>query len=133
LPLTARLDLSPDVDGRATLYADDIARIPFRHTQLVVLAACSTAYGANRRGEGVFSLARPFLSAGVPTVLATLWNVDDEAASRLFLAFHQQLRLHAGAAKALRAAQLEMLAGADERFRLPHAWAAAIAIGGVDE
>src|SRR5262249_3901189 len=64
----------------SALFANEIEARPWPRplrTQLVVLAACGTALGASYRGEGPISLARSFLSAGVPAVLASFWDVDD--------------------------------------------------------
>ena len=60
-------------------------------TRLVVLAACRTAAGVVSRREGALSLARPFLAAGVPNVIASLWDVDDALSRRFFVAFHRAL------------------------------------------
>jgi len=76
----------PDATSR-NLFAREIALQSFPSTQLVVLGACRTTAGRIRRGEGVFSLARPFLAAGVPIVVASLWDVDDRASRRLLSRF----------------------------------------------
>lgn len=47
-------------------------------TQVVILSACETNTGRKVTGEGVFSLARGFAVAGVPTAIATLWNADEK-------------------------------------------------------
>jgi tetratricopeptide (TPR) repeat protein len=113
-----------------TLFAHEIVRMAFERTRLVVLAACRTSVGRVRRGEGVFSLARPFLAAGVPTVVASLWDVDDRATRQLFVAFHQALRKGAAAADALRAAQLAALAKGTASPGDPMNWASFAVIGG---
>jgi CHAT domain-containing protein len=113
-----------------TLFAHEITRMAFDRTRLVVLAACRTSAGRVRRGEGVFSLARPFLAAGVPTVVASLWDVDDRATRTLFVAFHQALGKGAAAADALRAAQLAALANGAGSLGDPFNWASFAVIGG---
>ncbi|TVP53821.1 MAG: CHAT domain-containing protein, partial [Mongoliibacter sp.] len=45
-------------------------------TQLIVLAACNTGVGKNISGEGIFSLARGFAAAGIPSSITTLWEVE---------------------------------------------------------
>ena len=91
-PLLSRLSFSPVGDDRERpLFAHEISRLRFSRTQLVVLAACSTAVGTISRGEGAISVARPFLSAGVPVVVASQWDVDDVATRDLFLEFHRVL------------------------------------------
>jgi CHAT domain-containing protein len=85
----------------AQIRAEDFGRV-----RLLVLSACSTAGGAVERGEGVLSLARPFLAAGVRQVLATVSAVDDDVAP-LLVNFHRKIREGATPAAALRAVQLE--------------------------
>lgn len=114
------------------LFAHEITRMAFARTRLVVLAACRTSAGRVRRGEGVFSLARPFLAAGVPEVVASLWDVDDRATRTLFVAFHQALQRGAAAADALRTAQLAALAQHDPSLREPLAWASFAVVGGAE-
>ena len=45
--------------------------------ELAVLSACSTGDGKLQKGEGVISLARAFTYAGIPSVVMTLWDVED--------------------------------------------------------
>ena len=77
------------------------------------------------------SAARPFMIAGVPTVVATLWPVDSEASAELMISFHEhRTRDHLPAAEGLRRAQIEMARGPDPRFQHPYYWAAFTTIGG---
>jgi CHAT domain-containing protein len=46
-------------------------------TQLVLLSACQTNVGRTATGEGIYSLARGFAAAGIPSVAATLWKADE--------------------------------------------------------
>jgi CHAT domain-containing protein len=81
----------------------------------------------------VSSLARPFLAAGVPAVVASLWNVGDRATAPLLVAFHRRLRDGRDPLSALRAAQLELLRGPAPALRSPASWAAFEVFGGVEE
>ena len=76
------------------------------------------------------SLARPFIAAGVPTVVASLGDVDDRAGQALFVAFHDALRRGSSVVDAMRDAQLRALAGSDAVFRDPANWATFVVIGG---
>lgn len=103
---------------RGLLTAEAIAGLRLAEMDLAVLSACETGLGTELVGEGVFGLQRAFHLAGCRTVVASLWKVDDAATRELMEAFYRNL-LAGGAdatpAKALRAAQLEMLRKSRER------------------
>lgn len=130
-PRMSALVLAPDRQhyDSGALRAGDIAALRLPQARLVVLAACDTADGPVTRSEGVHSLARPFLEAGVPNVIATLWKVDDTLASELFRRFHRHFIASGDPTSALRAAQLDMLHGQDAALASPRAWSSAISIG----
>lgn len=95
---------SPRVQGPLT--QRQIAMMRFRTTRVVVLAACSTMTGRNAAIEGVPSLARAFVVAGVPAVVGTLWDIEDSEATPIMRKLHEELAKGATPADALRAAQL---------------------------
>src|SRR5260370_41915710 len=64
------------------LQARDIFNLKL-NADLVVLSACQTALGKEVRGEGLVGLARAFMYAGAPRVLASLWRVPDQATASL--------------------------------------------------
>ncbi|MCG9887124.1 MAG: CHAT domain-containing protein [Cyanobacteria bacterium] len=94
--------------------------------ELVVMSACDTGRG-NVTGEGILSLARAFLRAGTPSVIATLWQVPDDATAFLMDIFYRELAAGASKAAALRTAQLETRA--QPQYAHPRNWAAFILIG----
>ena len=131
-PLLSQLVFSSDPKSdRIPLFAYEIARIRFTRTRLVILAACSTASGTMARGEGVISVARPFLAAGVPTVIASQWDVDDRATERLFVAFHRAYSKTGNSLESLRMAQIESLRDRDPSQASPAAWGAFVILGAV--
>jgi CHAT domain-containing protein len=89
---------------------------------LVVLSACRTALGADVRGEGLVGLTRGFWYAGAPRVMASLWDVRDQATAELMRRFYRRLlRDGLRPAAALRQAQLAMMK--EERWASPYYWA----------
>lgn len=125
--LFAKDPADPD---RGVLYSGDLLRQRFPRTRLVVLASCSTALGKTSRTEGVENLARPFLAAGVPTVVASLWNVDDEVTADFFVRFYRKLRQRFDVAWALRETQIESIEQGSGPAASPLAWGAFEVIGG---
>jgi CHAT domain-containing protein len=107
------------IDGDLTL--TDIYGLSLR-ADLVVLSACDTALGKNVRGEGLLGLTRGFLYAGAERVLSSLWQVQDEATTRLMDRFYRALFKEGLApSDALRVAQTEMLR--EEGREFPYYWA----------
>jgi CHAT domain-containing protein len=131
-PLLSALLLAPEPgrEGSGLLFAHQVYRGRLPRTRLVVLAACSTARGSTTAGEEALGLARPFLAAGVPTVVASLADVDDAATLDLLTAFHRHLRQDRDPVSALRAAQCEKLAHPDRAYAPTWSWAAFEAFGG---
>lgn len=96
---------------------------------LVMLSACETGLGRERRGEGVMGLSRAFMYAGAPTVGVTLWSVADKSTSELMADFYKNLlssSTHAPS-DAMRSARLQMIEGG--RFSRPYYWAPFVLVG----
>ena len=77
--------------------------------EMVVLSGCETILGRTARGEGVIGLTAGLHRAGVPSVVASLWKVDDCKTKPLMDAFYRHLRDDRTKDEALQRAQLEML------------------------
>ena len=97
---------------------------------LVMLSACETGLGKEKRGEGVMGLTRAFMYAGAPTVGVSLWSVADKSTADLMTDFYKRL-LSTGegttSSSALRAAQLAMISG--KRYSAPFYWAPFVLVG----
>ena len=69
----------------------EVSRAHLPEARLAVLSACHTARGAAKLADEALHLAGAFQLAGYPSVVATLWQVNDRMATRIALAFHTAL------------------------------------------
>jgi CHAT domain-containing protein len=133
-PLLSRLLMFPASGDRIELdsvTAGEIGGRRFNHTNVVVLGSCEGAGGSRVKGEGVLNLARPFLAAGVPIVIASFSNIEDRSARELFIRLHREMSAGLDPASALRLAQLQMLGASERGLRLPSAWGLVSTFGGI--
>jgi tetratricopeptide (TPR) repeat protein len=100
--------------------------------RMVVLSACNTGSGIMKSGEGIMSLARAFIYAGVPNIIMTLWTVSDRQSYKLMLRFYRQLIAGRSTENALRKAKLEYLAESSPSYQHPRYWAGYILVGNPD-
>ncbi|MBL7825504.1 MAG: CHAT domain-containing protein [Saprospiraceae bacterium] len=92
---------------------------------LVCLSACETGVGVFSGGEGVLSLARAFAYAGAQSLVAGLWQVNDQATATIFSAFYENLKHGIPKSEALRQAKLAQLdAAGSDALKAPYYWAA---------
>jgi CHAT domain-containing protein len=96
-------------------------------TPLVMLSACETGLGKERRGEGVIGLTRAFMYAGAPTVGVSLWSVGDQSTAVLMPEFYRRLFAGGGSPAAMRASQLSMIAG--KKYSAPFYWSPFVLVG----
>lgn len=101
-------------------------------TDLIILSACQTGVGKNQRGEGVFSLARGFAGLGIPSILTTLWSVENQATYRLTEGFFEQLKAGRMLDRSLQSTQITWLDQTSASEQLPYVWAGIVLVGNVD-
>jgi len=101
-------------------YAFEIFQMQLR-TKLAILSACETARGAFFNGEGFEGFVQAFRAAGTPSVIASLWKVENEASAQFFKFYYTELVQGKSTSLALQAAKLKMLA--DSRYSVLD-WAA---------
>lgn len=125
-PMFSAIVLAKEEDGYGFLEAREILQMEL-NADLVILSACNTASGRVLAGEGMMGITRAFFTAGVPTVIASLWNVDDQSTQELMVQFHSRFRKRERPATALREAQLHLLKNTE--FTTPFHWAPFVLIG----
>jgi CHAT domain-containing protein/Tfp pilus assembly protein PilF len=95
------------------------------HADIAILSACDTGQG-EITGDGVIGLSRSLIAAGVPSILVSLWSVDDASTEKLMTEFYQKWQQQGlGKAAALRQAMLEL----KEEYPEPYYWGAFTLIG----
>ncbi|MBB5955515.1 CHAT domain-containing protein/tetratricopeptide (TPR) repeat protein [Saccharothrix tamanrassetensis] len=94
-------------DGRLTV--EDIFQLSLT-ANLVTLSACESGVNANRAGDELIGLTRAVLYAGAPSLVVSLWEVDDLSTALLMADFYQRLRAGEDLAGALSRAQLALAA-----------------------
>jgi CHAT domain-containing protein len=128
-PPSSFLALAPAGQDSGILYSRELYNLRRMRARLVVLSACSGLSGTLLGEEGVENLARPFLAAGVPAVIASSWRVNDRSAREFFLKFYAELLAGVPVADALRQAQVRSMKSADPMSAAPVSWAGFQLIG----
>ncbi len=124
LGVPGAIALAPTRNDNGLLTASEIFNLKL-NTELVVLSACDTGRGRITTGDGVIGLSRSLISAGVPSVIVSLWAVPDASTADLMIEFYRQLQNTPDKAQALRNAMLTMI----EVYPNPIDWAAFTLIG----
>ncbi len=94
------------------------------NAELVVLSACDTGRG-DITGDGVIGLSRSLISAGVPSVIVSLWTIPDAPTALLMTEFYRNLKGNPDKAQALRQAMLTTM----KQQPNPYKWAAFTLVG----
>jgi CHAT domain-containing protein len=97
--------------------------------RLAVLSACETGSGKLQKGEGVMSLARGFIFAGCPSIVMTLWQVEDKSGAEIMRNFYSYLSKGKRKDEALQMAKLKHLELSDPLTAHPHYWLGYVNIG----
>lgn len=112
-----------------TLFLRELYATPVR-SNLVLLGACETGIGLNRRGEGVLSLARGFAYQNIPNTVMTLWKVRDSQSLQLSVDFLRRHLLEGvEPEEALHQAQLKIIDDPNT-YGQPFLWAGFVGVIG---
>ena len=124
--LESAIALAPSNQDSGLLTAEEILNLKL-NAELVVLSACNTGTG-KITGDGVIGWSRSLITAGVPSVIVSLWAVPDSPTSSLIIEFYRQLQQHPDKAQALRRAMLATM----KQHPNPRDWAGFTLIGEVE-
>jgi CHAT domain-containing protein/Tfp pilus assembly protein PilF len=130
-PLLSGVMLEPDAQEDGRMEVHEILELKL-NASLVTLSACDTALGSGYfaevpAGDDFVGLTRAFLFAGTPSVLASLWEVNDRSAGTLMHNFYGNLR-ETDKATALARAQLSMRAR-NGPYAHPYYWGSFVLVG----
>jgi CHAT domain-containing protein len=122
------LSLVGNKSGDGFVRTDEIFNLNLG-SPLVMLSACETGLGKEKRGEGVIGLTRAFMYAGAPTVGVSLWSVADKSTADLMTDFYKRLLAapDASPTASMRAAQINMISG--KKYAAPFYWAPFVLVG----
>ena len=115
--------LAPSGNDDGFLTSSEILDLKL-NAELVVLSACNTGRGT-LTSDGVIGLSRALITAGVPTILTSLWPVPDAPTAELMAEFYRQLQQNPNKAQALRQAMLITM----KKHPEPRDWAGFTLIG----
>lgn len=121
--------------------SDTISNYMFTHelynmdinASMVTLSACNTGSGEFRKGEGIMSLARGFVYAGVPSIVMTLWEAQDATGAKLMKRYYANLFLGMKKDVALQNAKMSVLKDANMANSHPYFWSAYVINGDTSE
>jgi CHAT domain-containing protein/tetratricopeptide (TPR) repeat protein len=122
------LSQDPSFPEDGALYLSELMNMRLS-ADMVVLSACNTGRGKLLEGEGAVSLARAFQYAGCPSVVMSLWEVDDLATAKVMELFYEYLAQGHTKPQALRLAKLNYLDSARPERTHPWFWAGFIQNG----
>ncbi len=124
-PQFSRINMGQGNESDGPLELNQVFGLDLEKTDLVVLSGCQSQTGKRSRGDDVTSLSRAFMYAGSRSVIASLWDVDDEATQQLMVAFYTHLREGLSKAEALRTAQVDIR----QQYPNPYYWAGFVLTG----
>jgi len=131
-PLMSHLVMSKNINNDSVddgyLNAYEIYQMPLR-AELAVLTACETGLGKHQNSEGVVSLAHSFSYAGCPSIVMSLWSIDEKTSAIIINDFYHYLAKGMHKNTALRKAKLNYLEHATKELQSPYYWAGLVLLG----
>jgi CHAT domain-containing protein/tetratricopeptide (TPR) repeat protein len=102
------------------------------NSRMTVLSSCNSGSGKYQRGEGVMSLARGFVYAGCPSIVMTLWSVEDKSGVKLMTSFYKYLMKGKTKSRSLQLSKIDFINNADQLKSHPYFWSGYVVIGNND-
>ena len=110
--------LTDDEAQDGILTARDISKLDLSNTDIMVVSACETALGTYSQ-EGVYGIQRGIKQAGVKSMIASLWKVNDASTAYLMSLFYS--KWNSGTSK--HEAMLQAIKQTREKYPSPYNWA----------
>ena len=126
-PLFSRILLASDGQERGLLEAREVYGLNLADVSLVTLSACESGLGKVSDGDEIVGFTRSFLSAGVSSLVASLWPVADDSTEALMTRMYQSMNQGSDLMDAMRLAQLDVQKR--RKFAHPFFWAPFNVIG----
>ncbi|OPF14932.1 hypothetical protein B1L04_20290 [Microcystis aeruginosa KW] len=105
-----------DMQANTILFANkeqyniaDAALLGLKNTELITLSACQTAKEANADGQEISGLAYVLERAGAKSVIASLWDAEDNTSAEIMTQFYQNLKNGMTKSEAMRQAKLSQI------------------------
>lgn len=97
------------------------------NADLVVLSGCGTGLGKEVKGEGLVGLTHAFFYAGTPSLVVSLWKVQDRSTADLMVNLYREIGRTQTKSEALRQAKLRLIQ--QGRYADPYYWAPFVLTG----
>lgn len=128
-PELSKLIFSRKNNDIENLYLEELYGLSLS-ANLAVLSACNTGLGKENAGKGMESFQRAFTFAGVPTTVASLWEVPDLATQQIMQDFYKYLSKGQVKSEALQNAKLKYLKKhVGSKLAQPYYWAGFVIYG----
>lgn len=129
-PMYSKLAFYKESDNQEDGYLNTYELFNMKlNAEMAVLSACNTGYGKHVRGEGLMTLARGFMYSGVPSLVISLWKVEDKATAAIMEQFYVYLKQGMTKDEALRMAKLDYIDHNSSLTASPYFWSSFINIG----
>ncbi len=114
------------------VYMKDIDLTKKNRLQLVFLAGCETAVICTEQRSDSYSMADKFVYAGVPSTVATLWQVENKVVYAISESFYRLLKQGVPRNRALQQAKIEFVKKGMKANQMPYYWASIVLFGDTD-
>jgi CHAT domain-containing protein len=98
---------------------------------LAVLTACETGIGKESTSEGMLSMAHGFAYAGCPSLIMSLWEIDEKTSAGIVEDFYENLAGGMAKNRAIRQAKLDYLRHTEGELKNPYYWSGLVLFGDV--
>jgi hypothetical protein len=95
-PAFHQLYVTPDDGSDGIINAYEILALDLKHVECLTLSACETSLGRFDEADDLRGLPASFFTAGVATVVGTLWPVETNASAYFFTQFYEATKKGAG-------------------------------------